>query len=156
EILTFQAAPALGLRAGGGPLLSADYHEGRTIMWLNELWRRQNRRPTPPRPRTRLTVESLEDRSLPTSGLSAPPVADIVPGSGSSTPEALSAAGGVLYFSAANGLWKSDGTAAGTVLLKTNVYASNFTSLNGSVFFSTGNSELWKTNGTPAGTVRVG
>jgi ELWxxDGT repeat protein len=62
-------------------------------------------------------------------------------------------------------LWRSDGTDAGTVLLKDirpGADASNpsqLVNLNGTVFFSAddgaGGRELWKSDGTEAGTVRV-
>ena len=62
-------------------------------------------------------------------------------------------------------LWKTDGTQAGTVMLKdimpgTDSWGGpyNFTVFNDFLFFSAndGNgSELWKTDGTVAGTVRV-
>ncbi len=89
--------------------------------------------------------------------------------------------GGNLFFGAyteALGfeLWKSDGTASGTVLVKditsgneaasgadltTNFYYGlrELTDVNGTLFFSTqtgdGDYELWKSDGTEAGTVRV-
>jgi ELWxxDGT repeat protein len=47
-------------------------------------------------------------------------VKDIVPGPGSSSPSQLTNVGGTLFFTVAgrSQLWKSDGTAAGTVLVK--------------------------------------
>src|SRR5262249_41651883 len=57
-------------------------------------------------------------------------------------------------------LWKSDGTAAGTVLVNdiasgsSGSYPSNLTNVNGTLFFTTGN-QLWKSNGTTDGTVLV-
>ncbi|MBD0258471.1 MAG: hypothetical protein ICV83_22365, partial [Cytophagales bacterium] len=77
---------------------------------------------------------------------------------------------GVLYFAADNGtiggeLFKSDGTAAGTLLVKDlnpGTFGSNptgFAGVNGVVYFAAtdalGGRELYKTNGTAAGTVRV-
>lgn len=77
---------------------------------------------------------------------------------------------GMLYFTARNeygrGLWKSDGTNAGTVLVKdisseTNGYAEfhSFTNVNGTLFFVTnegdGDMELYKSDGTEAGTTLV-
>ncbi|MBW4486217.1 MAG: hypothetical protein KME12_00335 [Trichocoleus desertorum ATA4-8-CV12] len=57
---------------------------------------------------------------------------------------------GTLYFSASSpeqGLWKSDGTEAGTTLVKQNAYPS--ANVNGLLyFFSSG---LWKSDGTEAG-----
>jgi ELWxxDGT repeat protein len=57
------------------------------------------------------------------------------------------------------GLWKTDGTEAGTVLLKDSGYGADFfpqymTNLNGTLYFSSG-SDLWKSDGTVAGTVPV-
>ena len=76
---------------------------------------------------------------------------------------------GNLYFQAdggANGigLWKSDGTEAGTVLVKTIQFAGSdakgsFTVINNTLYFAAYTSdagfELWKSDGTEAGTVMV-
>jgi ELWxxDGT repeat protein len=77
---------------------------------------------------------------------------------------------GVLYFTANDGvngyeLWKSDGTAAGTVLVKdiwagsSSSYALNLASVNGTLYFRANDGvngyELWKSDGTAAGTVLV-
>src|SRR4051812_12663058 len=75
--------------------------------------RRASDRPAP------LRIEHLEDRLAPTANL----LKDINPGSGNSTPTILTNVNGTMYFSASDGatgqeLWKSDGTAAGTVLVK--------------------------------------
>lgn len=98
-------------------------------------------------------------------------VKDILPGSESSYPSSLYAWNGNLYFSADDGLngaelWKSNGTAAGTVLVSDIMpgmdgsWPTGFATLGGSVVLfiaSNGTSgyELWKTNGTPAGTALV-
>src|SRR5262245_22038625 len=74
-------------------------------------------------------LEALEDRFVPASGLSASLVADIVPGSDSSNPSGLTNVNGTLYFSTVDGLYKSDGTAAGTVLVKDDITGGGFTSL---------------------------
>ena len=83
-------------------------------------------------------------------------------------PAGLARVGETFYFSAGVGnreLWKSDGTEAGSVLLKDinpGPRASNptaFTGANGTTFFvadnGTNGRELWKTDGTAAGTVMV-
>jgi ELWxxDGT repeat protein len=78
---------------------------------------------------------------------------------------------GTLYFTAyttyeENGLrlWKSDGTEAGTVAVKTIEIAGQFgrggilTNIDGTLYFSVygpNGAELWKSDGTEAGTVRV-
>lgn len=73
-----------------------------------------------------------------------------------------------LYFTAINPitgyeLWRSDGTAAGTVLVKdllpgsTSSELNNFTNLSGTLYFTaihpTNGYELWRSDGTEAGTV---
>jgi ELWxxDGT repeat protein len=93
-------------------------------------------------------------------------VADIFPGERSSFPEFLTNANGTLFFRALDpfgwGLWKSDGTAAGTVLVKRHPQPiTSVTSVNGSIFYvSDGDhagdaNELWRSDGTPAGTTLV-
>jgi ELWxxDGT repeat protein len=77
---------------------------------------------------------------------------------------------GALYFQADDGasgveLWKTDGTDAGTVLVKdispgaANSNPSGLTVFNGALYFRADDGvsgiELWKTDGTDAGTVRV-
>src|SRR5262249_15612534 len=62
-------------------------------------------------------------------------------------------------------LWKSDGTAAGTVEVQylspggSSSYPSGLTNVNGTLFFATSNywgAGLWKTDGTASGTVLLG
>jgi ELWxxDGT repeat protein len=96
-------------------------------------------------------------------------VRDIRVGSGSSTPRYLTNVNGTLYFVALNDtgndtlrweLWKSDGTTAGTVLVRSirgpNPYLTN---VNGTLYFRSSDGangeELWKSDGTMAGTVMV-
>ena len=77
----------------------------------------------------------------------------------------LTSAGNLLYFTADQSsygfeLWKSDGTAAGTVRVK-DIYPGSvgsapggLTNVNGTLYFvatdATRGSELWKSNGTDA------
>jgi ELWxxDGT repeat protein len=111
-------------------------------------------------------------------------VKDIYPGSGwfyknyqweylpnSADPSSLTNVNGTLFFRASDGehgseLWKSDGTAAGTALVKdiqpgvSNAYPSWLRTVNGKLYFRSGDFpkgfELWTSDGTVAGTVRVG
>lgn len=92
---------------------------------------------------------------------------DIYAGSTTSSPQLLTNVNGVLYFSATdpdNGteLWKSDGTATGTLLVK-DIYATvgnaspqALTNGNGILYFSATDAahgaELWKSDGSAAGT----
>ncbi|MBD2057868.1 pre-peptidase C-terminal domain-containing protein [Oculatella sp. FACHB-28] len=95
----------------------------------------------------------------------------IKPGATSTDISGLTNINGVLYFAADDGvngteLWKSDGTAAGTVLVKdinTTVGGSSLprslTAVGDTLYFVAsnqgGNFELWKSDGTAAGTVQV-
>src|SRR5947207_8839931 len=99
-------------------------------------------------------------------------VKDINPGAAGSNPagflDDVGVLNDVLYFSADSGngtqLWTSDGTDAGTVMLKTinpsgDSEPSGFVNLNGALYFGAADDvhgqELWKTDGTTAGTVLV-
>ncbi len=89
---------------------------------------------------------------------------------GNSNPSQLCNVNGTLFFVSNDGvngpeLWKTDGTAAGTVLVK-NIYPGKggptpqtLTNVNGTLFFMADNGangrELWKSDGTAAGTVMV-
>lgn len=89
-----------------------------------------------------------------------------------SAPQSFAEVNGQLYFQAAmrglgTELWKTDGTAAGTQLVKdivpgldTGSYPTNLTNFNGTLYFTatdpaTSQQELWKSDGTAAGTVLV-
>jgi trimeric autotransporter adhesin len=84
--------------------------------------------------------------------------------------EAPVAVGNISYFTASDGttgyeLWKTDGTTAGTVLVKDinsgagDSYPSNMTNVAGILFFTADDGanglELWKSNGTAMGTALV-
>ena len=77
---------------------------------------------------------------------------------------------GTLFFQANDGssgeeLWKSDGTSAGTVMVKDianggSSFPRELTNVNGTLFFRASDGiangpELWKSDGTTAGTVMV-
>ncbi|WP_221392191.1 ELWxxDGT repeat protein [Dyadobacter sp. NIV53] len=83
-----------------------------------------------------------------------------------SDPDGFTELNGIRYFAADNGisgreLWKTDGTAAGTVLVKDVTPGSNgsspeqLTKVNTNLFFIANGKEIWKTNGTASGTVLV-
>ena len=118
--------------------------------------------------RRTLQVEQLEDRTL----LSGTPqlLADINPGAASSNPSPMAVIGTTTYFAANDGthgneLWKTDGTAAGTVMVADinpgsgSSNPSNLTSFNGKLYFAANDgvhgTELWTSDGTPGGTIRV-
>ena len=104
-------------------------------------------------------------------------VKDINSGSGSqasSNPNYLTEMGNTLYFSAMdttnNGhqLWKSDGTASGTVMVTAinsggtanpGIHTDGFVVMNNNLYFSADDGpngvELWKSDGTASGTVMV-
>ncbi len=96
-------------------------------------------------------------------------VDDLAPGRASSDPRDLTAMRGTLFFTArtpghGRQLWKTNGTAAGTVML-TRVFGpvgadpEDLTVADGVLFFSAHyprhGRELWKSNGTVAGTTMV-
>src|SRR4029079_18974026 len=97
-------------------------------------------------------------------------VKDIVPGRDSASPKYLTEVSGRLFFIANGHVWKSDGTAAGTVQVESgydwqmSASQQNLTNVGGTLFFSadTGPNnplparrELWKSDGTAAGTVQI-
>src|SRR5262249_33897140 len=119
-----------------------------------------NRPASPPR-RTRARrahtphLEALEDRTV----LSPTLVTEIKDTTASSDPSNLVNVNGALYFTANDGahgtqLWKSDGSAAGTVML-TDLNEGGFnpgslTDVNGTLFFTANDgihgTELWKSD----------
>jgi ELWxxDGT repeat protein len=101
-------------------------------------------------------------------------VADINPGAPSSNPSDLMNINGTLFFIAVTSqtggeLWKSDGTASGTTLVKDirpgaassmSLSTADFTNLNGTLYFfasdgAVAGGELWKSDGSANGTVMV-
>ncbi|MDB4336323.1 hypothetical protein N9996_01910 [Synechococcus sp. AH-603-M21] len=101
-------------------------------------------------------------------------VKDIRGGFGGSFPQYLTAVGNTLYFTADNGssgnngreLWKSNGTEAGTVIVKdinpgvrSDSYPFGLTAFGDTLYFSANDGvngyELWKSDGTDAGTELV-
>ncbi len=96
-------------------------------------------------------------------GTGASLVRDIAPGAASSSPTELTAVGNTLYFVADDGsgsaLWRSDGTDAGTTLVRQINSIRELTNVDGTLFFTAddGSSgvELWRSDGTNGGTSRV-
>ncbi|MDC0341109.1 putative Ig domain-containing protein [Candidatus Poseidoniaceae archaeon] len=97
-------------------------------------------------------------------------VKDIYSGAAEGSPYFLTAVGNILYFRAIDGtngyeLWKSDGTASGTVLVKDinsgsdSGWPNHLTAVGNTLYFEatdgTNGYELWKSDGTAAGTVMV-
>jgi len=96
-------------------------------------------------------------------------VKDIRPGLSGASPRSLTAVGSTLYFSVDDGsigqgnsreLWKSDGTTAGTVLVKS-IAPFGLTAVGNTLYFGVSDgalvftARLWKSDGTTAGTVKV-
>ncbi|HEV3003897.1 MAG TPA: hypothetical protein VGX78_05520, partial [Pirellulales bacterium] len=120
--------------------------------------------------------EGLEERQLLTVSPTATFVADIFPGPTSSNPSSLAALNGNTLFAATDPtygteLWISDGTLAGTRLVKdinptsTNTisgpvpnssFPTDLVTVGGEVYFAandgTDGTQLWKTDGTTNGT----
>ena len=92
---------------------------------------------------------------------------DLTAGNCQTLRPSLTNVNGTLFFVANDGthgleLWKSDGTASGTVMVMAALFSANpyfLTDVNGTLFFTatdgTNGIELWKSDGTLAGTVMV-
>jgi ELWxxDGT repeat protein len=131
-----------------------------SFTFLARRWKSQTaRQPCLPR------LETLEDRLLPS--LTPHLLKDIITNAGTSTAHFVNV-NGVAYFSgyySGQELWKSNGTAAGTVLVRdirpgnTGSYPDSLTNFKGTLFFSADDGvhgrELWRSNGTGAGTMLV-
>ncbi|QGJ70709.1 Hypothetical protein PBC10988_24070 [Planctomycetales bacterium 10988] len=113
---------------------------------------------------TPLLLEQLEGRQL----LAADPMMiEIVPGPGVSNPNYFAELDGTAYFQANGGsagieLWMSNGTSAGTMLVKDinpsgNSSPSFLVNMDGTLFFQANDgssgAELWMSDGTSGGTV---
>lgn len=81
------------------------------------------------------------------------------PGVPTSAPIVFEPLNNLMLFNQENGLWKSDGTTAGTTVLNATVgFPSDFKlrcNVGNTIFFVPTFGQLWKTNGTAAGTVLV-
>jgi ELWxxDGT repeat protein len=86
-------------------------------------------------------------------------VKDINPGPRSSSPGELTLFGNAFLFTAADGLYRSDGTETGTVRLKEfGSWPQSLVNADGTAFFAVATGDLmqiWKSNGTAAGTTLV-
>ncbi|WP_428306422.1 ELWxxDGT repeat protein [Lacipirellula sp.] len=83
-------------------------------------------------------------------------VADLAPGSSSSSPANLFVYGSTLLFTAGSSLWKTDGTVAGTMAIRAlGSTGVEIEEMNGLVYFAASGFDLWKTDGTVAGTSLV-
>jgi ELWxxDGT repeat protein len=96
-------------------------------------------------------------KAMPASSYLQPPIIFVVPLQ-SPTPYSLTAVNGTLFFvtdaGSGSSLWKSDGTEAGTVVVKSGLSPDNLINVNGTLFFSSGNG-LWESDGTDTGTMLV-
>jgi ELWxxDGT repeat protein len=83
-------------------------------------------------------------------------VKDILPACGGLCPALLAARDGEIFFRVCNSLWRSDGTEAGTRLVKDGftVCPTSLVNASGALLFMNGH-EFWKSDGTEPGTVRV-
>ncbi len=118
----------------------------------------------------KLRVERLESREMLAGDLEFLQDLNRQTNFGGSTPDHLTAVGSTLFFTANTEplgveLWKTDGTEAGTMVVKDIVPGVNgseplgLTNVNGTLYFRAYTPEagesLWKSDGTAAGTIRV-
>ena len=124
------------------------------------------------RPRAAAPTESAETVEIAAGDAGASLLVCGDPHTPASRPSGFAGVGGTLFFTADDGihgreLWKSDGTKAGTVLVKDidpdddDGYGRprSLTGVGGTLFFTADDGihgrELWKSDGTKAGTVLV-
>jgi ELWxxDGT repeat protein len=141
--------------------------------WLRRLFQRSSQTAGPRRPSrqraSRPRLEALEDRTLLSAGL----VKDINPTGFSASPSGFATLNGSAYFFADDGvhgveLWKSNGSAGGTQLVKDLNPGSGSSSLshsppplvfNNALYFFANDgahgTQLWKSDGTGANTVAL-
>ena len=108
--------------------------------------------------------------AAPVGAAGSPKLVKNINPNGSSFPTSLTQVGNTLFFAANDGvhgteLWKSDGTAAGTKMVKDirsgakSSDPENLVNVNGKIFFTANDgkhkNQLWKSDGTGRGTVRV-
>lgn len=113
---------------------------------------------------TRTALIARAARALATSVASAIMVKDIAPGAASPSPISLTRVGATLFFLTTTGdhgktLWKSDGTEAGTIPIKTlstqeNSDSAYLADVGGALFIAT-EGGIWRSDGSEAGTVFV-
>jgi ELWxxDGT repeat protein len=105
-------------------------------------------------------LEILEHRTVPSAFL----VKDINTNTAGSNPSNMVNVSGTLFFSATDssgnvGLWRSNGTAAGTALVREfTAGLGNLVNVNGSLDFEVSNNQvtqLWQSDGTTSGTIVV-
>lgn len=81
---------------------------------------------------------------------------DLTPGPSASDPRGFVLLNDLVYFAASSGIWKSDGTEAGTVLVKAGVDVGRLIVAGSRMFFGAytqqAGSEPWVSDGTEAGT----
>jgi ELWxxDGT repeat protein len=92
-----------------------------------------------------------------TSGQTIPPytAAFLVKDINQGAPRELIDFNGTLYFATDAGLWKSDGTIAGTQQLLQEPYVEQLVLFAGSLYFFTLDGQLWRSDGTVSGTVAL-
>lgn len=83
---------------------------------------------------------------------------DITPGSTGSNPHGFVVFQDIVYFATDDGLWKTDGTANGTVRVKGSIWINRLTAATFGLFFVGGSGSIqpWISDGTESGTHIIG